>query len=85
MTRCMFAATDLFADLTGFPGHQLQKKLSNVKIISDAIYVAIAVAVDLIFSRRIFTVGVGTVLSVLANGGNTENTLKLLQYMLTLK
>ena len=44
------------------------KKLSNVKIISDAIYVAIAVAVDLIFSRRIFTVGIGTVLSVLLVG-----------------
>ena len=45
-----------------------RKKLSNVKIISDAVYVAIAVAVDLIFSRRIFTVGVGTVLSVLLVG-----------------
>ena len=44
------------------------KKLSNVKIISDAIYVAIAVAVDLIFSHRVFTVGVGTVLSVLLVG-----------------
>ena len=45
-----------------------RKKLSNVKIVSDAIYVAIAVAVDLIFSRRVFTVGVGTVLSVLLVG-----------------
>lgn len=45
-----------------------EKKLSNVKIISDAIYVAIAVAVDLIFSRRISTVGIGTVLSVLLVG-----------------
>ena len=44
------------------------KKLSNVKIISDAIYVAIAVSVDLIFSRRVFTVGIGTVLSVLLVG-----------------
>ena len=44
------------------------KKLSNVKIISDAIYVAIALAVDLIFSRRVFTVGIGTVLSVLLVG-----------------
>ena len=44
------------------------KKLSNVKIISDAVYVAIAVAVDLTFSRRVFTVGVGTVLSVLLVG-----------------
>ena len=45
-----------------------QKKLSNVKIISDAIYVAIAVAVDLIFTHRVVTVGVGTVLSVLLVG-----------------
>ena len=45
-----------------------RKKLSNVKIVSDAIYVAIAVAVDLIFSHRVFTVGVGTVLSVLLVG-----------------
>ena len=44
------------------------KKLSNVKIVSDAIYVAVAVAVDLIFSHRVFTVGVGTVLSVLLVG-----------------
>ena len=45
-----------------------RKKLSNVKIVSDAIYVAVAVAVDLIFSRRVFTVGIGTVLSVLLVG-----------------
>ncbi len=45
-----------------------QKKLSNVKILSDAIYVAIAGAVDLIFSHRVFTVGIGTVLSVLLVG-----------------
>ncbi len=45
-----------------------RRKLSNVKIISDAIYVAVAVAVDLIFSGRVFTVGVGTVLSVLLVG-----------------
>ena len=45
-----------------------RKKLSNVKIVSDAIYVAIAVAVDLIFTRRVSTVGIGTVLSVLLVG-----------------
>ncbi len=44
------------------------KKLSNVKIISDAVYVSLAVAIDLIFSRRVFTVGIGTVLSVLLVG-----------------
>lgn len=45
-----------------------KKKLSNVKIISDAIYVAVATAVDLAFTHRISTVGIGTVLSVLLVG-----------------
>ena len=45
-----------------------RKKLSNVKIISDAVYVSIAVLVDLIFTRRVSTVGIGTVLSVLLVG-----------------
>ena len=44
------------------------KKLSNVKIVSDAVYVAIAIAVDLIFAGKITTVGIGTVLSVLLTG-----------------
>lgn len=44
------------------------RKLSNVKIISDAIYVTIALLVDLIFTRRVSTVGLGTVLSVLLVG-----------------
>lgn len=44
------------------------KKLSNVKILSDAIYVSIAVLVDLTFTHRVSTVGVGTVLSVLLVG-----------------
>ena len=44
------------------------RKLSNVKIISDAVYVSIAVLVDLIFTHRVSTVGVGTVLSVLLVG-----------------
>ena len=44
------------------------KKLSNVKIISDAIYVLFAIAIDLIFTGRLSTVGIGTVLSVLLVG-----------------
>lgn len=46
----------------------LGKKLSNVKIVSDAVYVSIALAVDLIFTHRVSTVGLGTVLSVLLTG-----------------
>ena len=44
------------------------KKLSNVKIVSDAIYVAITLTVDLIFTGTVSTVGLGTVLSVLFIG-----------------
>lgn len=44
------------------------KKLGSVKIISDAVYVCIALAVDLLFTRRVSTVGIGTVLSVLLVG-----------------
>ena len=55
-------------ELTHTISQVYNKKLSNVKIISDAIYVSIALAVDLIFTHRISTVGVGTVLSVLLVG-----------------
>ena len=44
------------------------KKLSNVKIVSDAIYVAIAASVDLLSSGKLSSVGIGTVLSVLFVG-----------------
>ncbi len=44
------------------------KKLSNIKIIADAIYVSIAIAVDLIFTGTVSTVGIGTILSVLLTG-----------------
>lgn len=43
--------------------------LSRVKMTGDAIWVALAILIDLIFSRRLFlSVGVGTVLSVLLTG-----------------
>ena len=45
-----------------------RKKLSNVKVCSDAVYVVLSIALDLIFTRRISTVGIGTVLSVLLVG-----------------
>lgn len=44
------------------------RKLSNVKIIADAIYVAIALAIDLIFTHTVSTIGLGTILSVLLTG-----------------
>ena len=43
--------------------------LSNVKMAGDAIWVVCAIAVDLIFSRKLFlSVGAGTLLSVLLTG-----------------
>ncbi len=45
-----------------------RKKLANVKIISDACYVAISIVIDLAAAGRIYTVGVGTVVSVLLTG-----------------
>ena len=44
------------------------KKLSNVKVISDAVYVSISIILDLIFTGRISSAGIGTVLSVLLVG-----------------
>ena len=44
------------------------KKLSNVKFASDAVYVVLALAIDLIFTHRVSSVGIGTVLSVLLTG-----------------
>ena len=44
------------------------KKLGNVKIVSDCVYIAISVALDLIFTGRIYAVGVGTVMSMLFVG-----------------
>lgn len=44
------------------------KKLSNVKVISDAVYVSISIILDLIFTGHISSAGIGTVLSVLLVG-----------------
>ena len=44
------------------------KKLSNVKVVSDAIYVALSIILDLVFTGRISSAGIGTVLSVLLVG-----------------
>lgn len=43
--------------------------LSKVKMVGDAVWVVIAIVVDLVFSHKLFlSVGVGTVLSVLLTG-----------------
>ena len=55
-------------ELTHTISQVYRKKLGNVKIVSDAVYVAVALAVDLIFTRRVSTVGLGTLLSVLFTG-----------------
>ena len=44
------------------------KKLSNVKVFSDAVYVIISIIIDLVFTHRISAVGIGTVASVLLVG-----------------
>ena len=55
-------------ELTHTISEVYHKKLSNVKFISDAVYVAIAVAVDLIFTGKLTSVGIGTVCAVLLTG-----------------
>lgn len=45
-----------------------RKKLSNVKVISDAVYVAASIILDLVFTGRVSSAGIGTVLSVLLVG-----------------
>jgi len=44
------------------------KKMSNVKVCSDGVYIVLSVALDLIFTGRISAVGIGTVLSMLFVG-----------------
>ena len=44
------------------------KKLGNVKICSDGVYILLSVAIDLIFTGRVSAVGIGTVLSMLFVG-----------------
>ena len=44
------------------------KKLGNVKICSDGVYIILSVAIDLIFTGRISAVGIGTVMSMLFVG-----------------
>ena len=55
-------------ELTHTISQVFKKQLSNVKLISDAVYVIIALVIDLAFTHRISSVGIGTVLSVLLVG-----------------
>lgn len=45
-----------------------QKKLSNVKMIADALYVAIAIVINLISTHSLASVGVSSIASVLLTG-----------------
>lgn len=55
-------------ELTHTISQVYNKKLSNVKFVSDAVYVVIALAVDLIFAHQVTSVGIGTVCAVLLTG-----------------
>ena len=55
-------------ELTHTISEVYHKKLSNVKFISDAVYVIIALAIDLIFAHKVTSVGIGTVCAVLLTG-----------------
>ena len=44
------------------------KKLGNVKICSDGVYIILSVAIDLVFTGHISAVGIGTVMSMLFVG-----------------
>jgi len=55
-------------ELTHTISQVFSKKLSGVKLVSDAVYVALALAIDLIFTRRVSSVGIGTIISVLLTG-----------------
>ena len=54
------------------------KKLGNVKMIADAIYVAVAIVINLIFQHSLASVGVSSVVSVLLTGRFVQLTYKLL-------
>lgn len=64
-TDLMLPAPD---GLTHTISQVFQKKLSNVKVCSDGIYIIISVVLDLLFTGHISSVGVGTVMSMLFVG-----------------
>ncbi|MBR1780306.1 MAG: hypothetical protein IJ751_02755 [Oscillospiraceae bacterium] len=53
------------------------KKLSNVKMIADAIYVVTAIVINLIFQHSLASVGISSIASVLLTGRFIGLTLKL--------
>ena len=54
------------------------KKLGNVKMIADAVYVAVAIVINLIFQHSLASVGVSSVVSVLLTGRFVQLSYKLL-------
>ena len=54
------------------------KKLGNVKMIADAVYVAVAIVINLIFQHSLASVGVSSVVSVLLTGRFGQLSYKLL-------
>ena len=54
------------------------KKLGNVKMIADAVYVVIAIVINLIFQHSLASVGISSVASVLLTGRFVQLTYRLL-------
>lgn len=61
----MLPAPDEFNNVVAQTYH---KKLGNVKMIADAVYVAVAVVINLIFQHSLASVGVSSIASVLLTG-----------------
>ncbi len=53
------------------------KKLGNVKMIADAVYVVIAIVINLIFQHSLASVGISSVASVLLTGRFVQLTYRL--------
>ena len=69
---CLVVGADLMLPAPDELGHTISqvyhKKLSNVKFFADAVYIVLAVPIDLIFTHRIVSVGIASVFSVLLTG-----------------
>ena len=57
------------------------KKLGNVKMIADAVYVAAAIVINLLFQHSLASVGVSSVVSVLLTGRFVQLSFRLLPGM----
>ena len=54
------------------------KKLGNVKMVADAIYVAVAIVINLIFQHSLASVGISSVASVLLTGRFVQLSFRVL-------